>query len=361
MKILFIYNKLDNTLQDRVARLKAHNAKVSTLSLLEYKLDEDGKVTTFDIDSKLDFLEKSKKLRVANRVYKRKKLLSYLDDYDIIDIYKCEKSAIFLKDKIEELCYAYFITPSSEISSQNFTQKHLYSSLFNGATFIIFDSLDTLESCSFGDAKDYRLVCAPQPLINEMEQITDAQLFKASRAMGLDLQKDIVYCDLSGDIANQLSLIEGLSSLKIEKLKNTTFIFTLNQHNLEERSKIKEAILSKNFDYLLIETLMTPKQRALIHKVANRSIILSYSQTNPALILSLYAKNFVYLYYHAKVDGLFEREKIFMKSFDDFRSQKVGESDPIEVDLCKQNSQKIYKLFEPENSIERYIGLIKEL
>ena len=108
MKILFLYTKFDAALKEKIELLKAHNAEVSTLSLLEYKLTEDDHITQMQPTSKLEFLEQySPKLRVINRIFKCKSLLSSLEDYDIIDIYKCEKSALFIVDEISEKCQAF--------------------------------------------------------------------------------------------------------------------------------------------------------------------------------------------------------------------------------------------------------------
>ena len=359
MKILFIYNKVDSALRDKVQRLKEHNAEVSMLSLLEYKLDEDGKTNIIDIDSNLEFLEDKGKLRVLNRVMKRKKLLSYLDDYDIIDLYKCEKSAQFIVNEIADKCYDFFITPSGEKESLNFAQKQIYKNLYKKSRFIIFNNKKDMDDFEFYDEDKCRLIYDGLPILKEVDDIPQEEVFKASRAMGLDLDKDIVYADLSGNLSTQLSLIDELSSLSIEKLRQSTFIFHLNQHDLDEREAIKAELAGKNFDYLLIETIMSDKQKALIHKLTNKAIILS--STNSTLQLSMYAKSRIYLYKDNKLDRLFLQEKFFTKSFEDFKNEKSDESNTLEDDLLTKNHEKIYDIFDAERSIERYIEVIKEV
>jgi len=361
MKILFIYNKVDEALKDKVKRLKEHKAEVSMLSLLEYKLDEDGKSNIIDIDSNLDFLEDKGKLRVLNRVMKRKKLLSYLEDYDIIDLYKCEKSAQFIVNEIAAKCYDFFITPSKDKESLNFAQKQLYKNLYNKSRFIIFNSQDDMDDFEFYNEDKCRLIYDGLPLLKEIDSISQEDVFKASHAMGLDLDKDIIYTDLSSNLQNQLSLIDDIASLKIDKLRKSTFIFHLNQHDLDERGAIKEKLEGKNFDYLLIETIMSDKQKALIYKLTNKSIILSSSDLNPALELSLYAKNRIYLYKNAQVDKLFLDKKFFIQSFEDFKSQNIEQSNSLEDDLLTKNQDIIYDIFDGERAIERYIEVIKEV
>jgi hypothetical protein len=361
MRILFIYNRVDEALKDKVKRLKEHKAEVSMLSLLEYKLDEDGKSNIIDIDSKLDFLEDKGKLRVLNRVMKRKKLLSYLDDYDIIDLYKCEKSAQFIVNEIADKCYDFFVTPSNDDEPLNFAQKQLYKNLYNKSRFIIFSREEDMDNFEFYDEDKCRLIYNGLPLLQEIDNISQEDVFKASHAMGLDLDKDIIYTDLSSNIQNQLSLIDDIASLKIDKLKKSTFIFYLNQHNLDERNAIKERLEGKNFDYLLIEAIMNDKQKALIYKLTNKSIILSNGDLNPALELSMYAKNRIYLYKNAMIDKLFLDKNFFIQTFEDFKNQNIDESNSLEDDLLTKNQEIIYDIFDGERAIERYIEVIKEV
>ncbi len=360
MRILFIYTKIDDTLRDRVKRLREHNAEVDTLSLLEFKLDENGKEVDFEIDSKLDFLEEKGKLRVANRVLKRKKLLSYLEDYDIIDIYKSEESSLMLVDEIENLCYCYFVTVSDNSNNINFLKKPLYSNLYKRAKFLLFDSEDKMDSFQFGKKEQYRFVPEPIMLFALIDEIKKEDILKASKTMGLELNKDIVYCDLSSSLQRQVELIEDISSMKIDRLKNSTFIFWLSNHNLEERDEIKSLLLEKNFDYLLIETMMSKRQQALIYKLCSSAIILSYSKLNLALPILLYTKSSIYLYKESKVDKIFDDE-FYMKDFEEFLSKDENEDEMIKIDLLNRNSKKVYQLFDPEHSIERYIEVIKEL
>ena len=361
MRILFIYNRVDNTLKDRVKRLREHGASVSTLSLLEYKLEEDGKIVEFDIDSKLDFLEGKSKLQIANRILKRKKLLSYLEDYDIIDIYKCEKSVLGIVSEIENLCYCYFVTPSFEDTKPSLIKKPLYKNLYNKAKYIFFPTQDRLNDFTLAATEKLRLICEPVDLFYDIDEINDKDLVKATHTMGLDLDKDIIYCDLSGDLLMQLDLIDDISLLKKEKLKKSTFIFSLGRHDLDSRNRLKEKLLSLNFDYLLIEALMNQKQKALIHKLCNKAIISTYSEDNPSLPAALYSKNFIYLYDETKIDSLFFEHPFFMKDFSDFIDENGETSDTIELDRLSKNKLLATKFFEPEHSIQEYIEVIKSV
>ena len=175
--------------------------------------------------------------------------------------------------------------------------------------------------------------------------------------MGFDLDKDIVYCDMSGTLQTQMTFIDALLTLPIQRLRQSTFIFHLNAHTLEERKALKAHLEEKNFDYLLIESLITPKQRAILYKIADKSIILSHSL---ALILSLYSKNHTYLYGDIMIDDIYEQESLFVDTFTNFKSKKEQENVIIN-DLLESNKQKIQMLFSPNESINRYIEVLKEV
>ncbi len=361
MRILFLYTKIDNALKEKIAQLEAHNAEVSTLSLLEYKLEENGETFYQEPQSKLEFLEKnSGKLRVLNRIFKRKKLLDKLEDYDIIDVYKCEKSALFIVDEIREKCYDYFVTVSQHDEEPNLINKQFYKYLYDKARFLIFDSKALLEDFPYEVEEKARLIYTPIPMLLELDDISEEEIFKASYAMGFDLDKDIIYCDMSGTLQTQLQFIDDLLQLPTERLRQSTFIFHLNAHSLDERTKIKAHMQDKNFDYLLIETLITPKQSALLYKIADKSIILSDSKQTDALPLSLYAKNHTYLYGDIMIDPLYHDKEFFLDTFTNFRNENADENLIIN-DMIKSNHDKIALYFSPEESINRYIEVIKEV
>jgi len=361
MRILFLYTKFDTALKDKIALLEAHNAEVSALSLLEYKLTENGEVMYIEPESKLAFLEKNgSKLRVINRVFKRKQLLSSLEDYDIIDIYKCEKSALFIVDEIREKCYDFFITVTYPANETNIFTKQLYKYLYQKARFLLFTSSQSKNSFAYGHEEKSRLVFDGLSKLDELDKISEEEIFKASYAMGFDIDKDIIYCDMSGTLQKQLRFIDDLLSLPIERLRQSTFIFHLNAHSLEERNTLKAHLEEQNFDYLLIESLITPKQSALLYKIADKSIILSADENNPALALSLYSKNHTYLYGDIEIDDIYKQESLFIDTFENFR---IGEEDEnlIINDLLQSNQQKIDALFKPEESINKYIEVLKEV
>lgn len=362
MKILFLYTKYDNTLKEKVAQLEANNAQVSTLSLLEYKLSENGSERYIDTPSKLEFLEKnSSKLRLLNRIFKRKKLLDSLEDYDIIDLYKCEKSSLFIVDEIREKCYDFFVTVDEEERDENILTKQFYKYLYDKARFLLFTSSDTKNNFAYGDEEKNRLICDGIPLLDELDKISEEEIFKASYAMGFDLEKDIIYCDMSGDIHRQLAFIDAILTLPIERLRQSTFIFHLNAHSLEERNALKSHMQEKNFDYLLIESLITPKQNALLYKIADKSIILTSSLKNPSLPLSLYAKNHTYLYEDIMIDSIYKEESIFIDTFENFKNKDDEDKNLIIKDLLQSNQEKIHKLFSSDACITRYISIIKEV
>jgi hypothetical protein len=361
MKILFLYTKFDNALKEKITQLQAHNAEVSTLSLTEYKLHENGKTVYIAPTSKLEFLEKnSGKLRILNRIFKRKKLINSLEDYDIIDIYKCEQSALFIVDEVRQKCYDFFVTYSLEKDQPNLLIKQFYKYLYAKARFLLFNRADAKEHFSYGYKEKSRLILEAIPMLEELDNISEEEIFKASYAMGFDLENDIIYCDMSGSITGQLTLIDDLLKLPKSRLRQSTFIFHLNRHNLEERKHIKTHLEEKNFDYLLIETLITPKQSALLYKIADKAIILSESESNHTLALSLYAKNHTYLYENVTIDRLYHDNDLFIDTFENFKKENRANHGIIN-DLLSKNAEKIYKLFSSKACINRYIEVIKEV
>ncbi|RUM67270.1 MAG: hypothetical protein DSZ06_01625 [Sulfurospirillum sp.] len=361
MKILFICNRVDDTLEDRVKRLRNHKAEVSILYLNEYKLDENGKLVEFDIVTKSKLLEHNSKLRKIDKYLKRKKLFSYLDYYDIIDIYKCESSVSIFADKISSLCYDYFITPSNEEEDLPFVKKSALKKLFKNARFLIFESLNDLESCQYTTEENAKFIGIPTPSLDILDSIKKEDIISASKAMGLNLTHDNVYCDLSGDIEDQLNLIDDITMIKINILKNTTFIFELKEHDLNERNAIKELLQKKNFDYLLIEHLLNKKQRAVIFALTNKTIVQNYSRENPTLAYSMYLQNLIYLYGDANLDKIFYQDRFYFKKFDQFAKDFQVELSTIEKDLIKQNHQRAVTLFDPQKSVEKYIEAIKSI
>lgn len=361
MKILFLYTKFDNALKEKIKRLQAHNAEVSTLSLTEYKLHENGEDTFIEPTSRLEFLEKnSSSLRILNRIFKRKKLLNSLEDYDIIDIYKCEKSALFIVDEIREKCYDYFVTISPQEQTPNILIKQFYRYLYNKARFLLFSRKNIQNAFHYPQDEKSRIIPDAIPMLKELDKISEEEVFKASYAMGFDMEKDIIYCDMSGSLQRQLHFIDDLLKLPEHKLRQSTFIFHLNRHNLEERKRLKAHLEEKNFDYLLIEALITPKQSALLYKIADKAIILSEDESNPTLALSLYAKNHTYLYHDTPIDALYHDRELFIDTFENFTKEREDHNGILN-DLLQQNQKTIAALFEPENCIIRYIEVLKEV
>jgi len=361
MKILFLYTKFDNALKEKIAQLEANNAEVSTLSLLEYKLTEDGQTRIIEPSSKLEFLEKnSSKLRVINRIFKRKKLLNSLEDYDIIDLYKCEESALFIVDEIREKCYDYFVTVSHHDKTPNILIRQFYKYLYDKARFLLFTSNSLKNSFAFDNQEKSRFIYEGIKELNEIDAISEEEVFKASFAMGFDLEKDIIYCDLSGSLQTQIRFIDDLLTLSIEKLRQSTFIFHLKAHNLQERKTLKAHLEEKNFDYILIEVLITPKQNALLYKIADKSIILSSAEDHTSLALSLYAKNHTYLYGDIQLQGIYKKENIYVEPFSSFKASD-DKNNPMINNLLQSNQQKIFAIFNSDESINRYIKVLKEV
>jgi hypothetical protein len=361
MKILFLYNKIDNTLRDRVKRVREHGAVADMLSLVEFKLHQEEETKIIDIESKLDSYEdRSKKLRTLNRIFKRKKLLRELDNYDLIDIYKNERSCIFIQNEIIDRSAHYFITPSSEESNDSFLYRSLSKTIFKNSSAIICSNDRVYNRYKKDFQKITHLIREPINLFEEIDKIDEKNIFKAAYAMGIDFEKDVVYCDMSGEIGRQLSLIEDLNDMPKEQKRRFTFIIHLNNHSFFEREKIKKLLNEINFDYLLIDSLITPPQSALLYKLSNISIILSSDSPTNALANSLYSNNLIYLYKDTNLEDLYQKSGFFMESFNHFLT-KEDKMNPIIDDLLYKNRKTIYEIFYPEEVIKRYIEVIKDL
>jgi len=356
MKILFLYTRFDTALKIKIAKLQNNGIQVSTLSLNECKLTHKGKTSILDIPTKLEFLEKkSPKLRIINRTLKRKKILSSLSHHDVIDIYKCEKTALLLVDEISAKCTHYIVTLSSE--KQNPLAKTLYKHLYHNAQFILLHTHAQKIHIPLKYQEKIKLIYEPVPALEEIDFIADEAVFKASFSMGLDLDEDIIYCDMSGSINLQMRLIDDILALPYKRLQHSTFIFHLNHHDLEERRHIKAHLEGKNFDYLLIESLITPQQSALLYKIADKTLLLSI-ENNPTFALSLYAKNHTFAYADLKLDPDLQQAGIFLATYDDFKKNTLDDNLFLE-DLLGKNRESAYRLFDPQETIAQYIKVLQ--
>ena len=286
-------------------------------------------------------------------------MLLSLQSYDIIDLYKCEKSALFIVDAIRQKAKSYIVTVSDENEEISRLQKPFYTHLYDHASFLIFHTRAQKPTLFARYIDKSNCIYEGISMLSEIDNLSEEALFKASFAMGFDLDKDIVYCDLSAPIKEQLALIDDILALPLSRLEKSTFILHLNAHNLEERVLFKKHLENKNFDYLLIETLITPKQNALLYKLADKALIMTI-EGNPALALSLYAKNLCYLYKTSPKDTWLSHHDIFIETFSQFKATRHDDN-PFIQDLLERNKKQVHQNFDIDESIKQYKKVITQL
>ncbi len=364
MKILFICNKIDKQLRQRVALLEANGAQTEILSLTEYKLTTtDKEVIDLDPKSPLEFLENNLSfLRILNRTIKRKKIIDQLEYYDLIDIYKNEKTALLLIDNILDKCYGYFVTIGDEKEKNSAITSFKLKQLYKKAIFLIFDSQTKQENFPFKFSNKSKIVRDGIDIFEEIDKVDEQKVISFANKFDLDRKKNIVYCDLIGSMQDQKELIEEICDLPKERLKQHTFIFTLLSHAVDERKDIKEFLGGRKFDFLLLDSMLTPSQKAMLLKISNSAIVLSTNPKYNTLQAVLYAKNLTYLYRVDTLEPVYAHNDIFIERFSHF-IDPTQSSYKIELvdDILEQNSKKIYEIFAPQNTITNYIEAIKQI
>ncbi len=364
MKILFICNKIDKQLRQRITQLEANGAQTAILSLTEYKLTTiDKEVIDLDPQSPLEFLEDNlSSLRILNRTHKRKKIINDLEYYDLIDIYKNEKTALLLIDNIMDKCYGYFVTVSDEEEEIGAIAKYKLKQLYKKAIFIIFSSQIQQENFPFKFSDKSEVVRNGIEIFEEIDKIDEQKIMNFANRFDIDRHKNVVYCELLDSIQNQKELIEEIVNLQKERLKQHTFIFTLLSHSVDERKDIKEFLSNKKFDFLLLDSMLTPPQRAMLLKVSNSAIVLSTDPKYDTLQAVLYAKNLTYLYRVDALEPVYAHNDIFIERFSHFidPSQSSYKIELID-DMLEQNAKKVYEIFAPQNAITNYIEAIKRI
>ncbi len=364
MKILFICNKIDKQLRQRIAQLEKNGAQTAILSLTEYKLTTvDKEVIDLDPNSPLEFLENNlSSLRLLNRTIKRKKIINQLEYYDLIDIYKNEKTALLLIDNILEKCYGYFVTVGDDEELSGAITNYKLKQLYKKAIFIIFNSQTQQENFPFKFSNKFEVVRNGIDIFEEIDKIDEQKMMTFANKFDIDRHKSIVYCELAGSIQDQKELIEEIAELPKERLKQHTFIFTLLSHGAEERKDIKAFLGNKKFDFLLLDSMLTPAQRAMLLKISNSAIVLSTNPKHDTLQAVLYAKNLTYIYRVDALEAVYAHNDIFIERFSHF-IDPTQSSYKIELvdDILEQNSKKIYEIFAPQNAITNYIEAIKRI
>ncbi len=360
MKILILCKRIDLMLKNRLTFLKEAGVDVDCLSLYDYRCISGDETTFIEPQSPLEFLEKRRRLRSLNRLLKRKKAVASLGEYDIVDLYKIGTNAAFLLSEVKRIAPRYVVTSDarhltkSSLGIVNFLMNRVYK----GAYKLLFETKNQKEifNDTFGYERKSTVVYYPIPLLKEIEKLDEEDLSRFARSFDLGRDRNIVYCDMSGSVKRQKSLLSALASIPKEELKRTTFILPMLFNDFETRQKIKSFLEGIELDYLLLDGLLTPIQRAALFALSHQTIVLSATPPNDTLPCALFAKSRVYLYRIHDLDPIYRTKEFFIDKFENFSlSKEETERSALLEDILKRNSEKTAEIFAPENAIETYM------
>ncbi|OQX75109.1 MAG: hypothetical protein B6D59_00180 [Campylobacteraceae bacterium 4484_4] len=360
MKILILCKRIDLMLKNRLTFMKEAGIDVDCLSLYDYRFISGDETTFIEPESPLEFLEKRQRLRSLNRLWKRKKAVASLEAYDVVDLYKIGTNAAFLLSEVKNLAPRYVVTlderhlTKSSLGIVNFLMNRVYK----GAYRLLFETEIQKEifTEAFGYEEKLTVIHYGIALFKEIEKLTDEELAGYAHAFDLAQTENIVYCDMSGSVKRQKSLLTALANFPKEELKRTTFILPMLFNDFETRQKIKAFLKGIDLDYLLLDGMLSPIQRAALFRLAHQTIVLSVTPPNDTLPSALFAKSRVYLYHIHDLDPIYRKKEIFIDDFKNFSlSAEETETSALMEDILKRNSEKTAEIFAPQNAIKVYL------
>ena len=361
MKLLIVSKRIDLLLRHRLEALKAAGVDVTCVTIYDYRLHDAQGSRSVEPESPFEFLERKGHLRSINRLYKRRKMLRAIaPEYDVVDLCRLGSQAALLRSVAERAAPRYVVsadendlTPSS-LPPVNMLRKKLYRK----AHAILFENALLQDEFKerFSQIRSCAVVHHPIPLIDTIDTLDEEALARYAAAFELDREKEIVYCDMSGALERQSELLRHLASLPKEQRSRTTFILPMLYNDFETRRSLKKQLEGMDLDFLLLDGLLTPEQRAALFLLANKTIVLSVTPTNDTLPAALYARSELYLYKLYGIDPIYERMGIFI---DDFKNFSLTPQDPqaraLLQEILTKNSKKVADIFAPAQATQRYL------
>ncbi len=361
MKLLFICEKMDLGLKLRLDQLTQNNIEASCLVLPKFTLYKDWEKEIIESDSGIDILDKTPILSSISKSLKYKNLLSSLDNYDSINIYKCSKMCAPYLDVFKKIIKSYYITVEDDAEIKNRNQKRLYKY----ASCLLFDCEHKLNSFENKYAYDEKTLIArdSSEIMGIVDDISNLEVHKFKKYLNLDTEKNIVYCDLGTNFDQQIKLINGILKLSKQQIKTTTFIFDSGASTLVDKERLIEYIDSKSIDFLVPDSLLKDKQKAMLLKISKSCIVLPESDEYNTLYPALYTKNHIYYYGNKKDNKLINEHNIFIDTFENFENMQSFNNDSYLLisELLEKNKITIKKLLHPKVVIDKYLEILKIL
>ncbi len=357
MKLLYICNKIDKLLDSRVDELRELDFEIDIVALSSATLH------TIDSEKSVDIDHKNFQNIFKNLKYKR--LFDILDKYDGVVVYKCIEIASSYFDTIKKLSKRYLVVVDKEFDkkSRNITK------LLDGSSCILLQDEEALSIFEEQYGYDEKTLIDRKVsyLMLDIDSIRDSELERFQNFLELDLNKSLIYCDLGIDLELQKSFLDDILKLSVDKLRKSTFILDTSSSSIVDKELLFEYLTDKDFDYLLSDSLLSDRQKAMLILLSNSTIILSTKDPYNSLYPSLYVKNHIYRYiessFNSSVDKIFVDHDIFIDSFENFENTLTYNSDSHHLfeEMLNKNQEEIKKLFHPKLCLKNYLNILEIL
>lgn len=360
MKLLFVCEEIDLGLRFRLWQLNSCGNEAHCLLLPKfalYKTPEEEEI--IEIEKEKNFLDISDKFEGFSKNLKLKKLFEKLEKYDSVNIYKCASSVAPLLDSIFKISKSYFLT----VNDEKIEKSRQISKLFDKANCILFNKEEELErfEVRFGYDEKTLMAIGGNHLFTVIDKVSEKEIDKFIQFLNIDIEKNLVYCDLGKNLNMQIDFIDNLLKLPYKQLKSTTFIFDSKSSSLVDKERLLEYLEDKNFDFLLPDSLLSNEQKAILLIISKKCITLPASNDYDTLYPALYCKSHVY-FYEDEVNCIFFKQRdIFIDIFENFENSLTFNSDSYHLvdELLKKNREVVTNMYHPDFSLKNYLGILE--
>ncbi len=360
MKLLFICQSIDLGLKNRIKQLSSNGHETHCLLLPKFALYKTfEKEEIIEIEKGKNFLDISDKFEGFSKSLKQKKLFEKLEKYDSVNIYKCASLTATLLDSISKISKSYFLT----INDEKIEKSRQILKFFDKANCILFNETDELErfEARFGYDEKTLMAVEGNHFFDLIDKISREDIDKFTKFLNIDIDKNLIYCDLGKNLNMQVNFIDDLLKLSYKQLKSATFIFDCKFSSLVDKERLMEHLEGKNFDYLLPDSHLTDEQKAILLMISQMSITLPTSKIYDTLYPSLYCKNHTY-FYENEVESVFFKDKgIFIDIFDNFSNTLTFNQDSYNLvyELLKKNREVMTNRYHPDVSLKNYLKILE--
>ncbi len=361
MKLLFICEKIDSHLKYRLDQLADQNIEAECLVLPTCTLHKNGEEKVIELENRLSFLESRGALQTFAKTVKYKKLFDSLEQYDSINIYKTATLCAPYLENIRKISKSFFVTVEEKTIEHN---RHI-KKLFEHAHCLLFNSQSQIERFEkeFGYDEKTLIARDSNPLFTIIDAIENREIEKFKNYLNISNTKHLVYCDLGSDSLMQKTFIDDILKLPLQQLTQTTFIFDPEASSLVDKEMLIEYLEDKRFDYLLPDSLLSDKQKAMLFKISKSTIFLPGAGEYNTIQPSLYLKNHLYRYGSNETDPKYKKLELFIDSYENFENAITFNDDSHHLidELTQKNREIITKLYHPQICLENYLKVLEIL